>query len=74
MVIKENLLESGMNYLLKLNTSSSFTNRVGFNIAAKTLRINYPPYNGQCHVVPKEGIPLLICKSTKFLNFSKLYL
>lgn len=58
LVLKENSLEPGERYLLKLETS--LDNRDGTTNVAMDIRTNYPPHNGDCKVVPEEGITFII--------------
>lgn len=58
LVLKENSLEPGQRYLLKLETS--LDNRNGTSIVVMDIITNYLPHYGDCKVVPEEGATLII--------------
>lgn len=53
LVLKENTLKTGTQYMIKLTTTIS--TRSGPSVVIMDIVTNYPPYNGACTVTPTEG-------------------
>lgn len=50
--LRAGILQAGNEYKIRATWRSA--NSYGF--AEETVKINYPPYNGQCKVEPNQGI------------------
>lgn len=53
LVVKENTLDAGKRYVIKLTTT--LDTRSGPSTVIMDIRTNYPPYNGVCTVTPTKG-------------------